>query len=107
MASLLYGGGLRLLECSELRVKDIDFDRGELTIRNGKGGKDRVTMLPSVLKKPLSEYLAHVKVQHEADLAAGRGTVALPGALRLKYPNAEREWAWQWVFRRRGSMWTR
>ena len=98
MTSLLYGGGLRLLECVELRVKDINFDRGELTIRDGKGGKDRVTMLPAALRKPLGEHLTHVKAQHDADLAAGRGRVALPGALRLKYPNAAREWAWQWVF---------
>jgi integron integrase len=98
MASLMYGAGLRLLECAELRVKDINFDRGELTIRDGKGGKDRVTMLPGALRKPLLDHLARVKGQHESDLAAGRGTVALPGALRLKYPNAASEWAWQWVF---------
>ena len=98
MASLLYGGGLRLLECAELRVKDIGIDRGELTIRDGKGGKDRVTMLAMALKKPLGEHLGRVKSQHEVDLSAGRGAVALPGALRLKYPNAAREWAWQWVF---------
>jgi integron integrase len=98
MASLMYGAGLRLLECAELRVKDINFDRGELTIRDGKGGKDRVTMLPSVLGEPLRRHLEQVKVQHQADLKAGRGTVALPGALRTKYPNAPVEWAWQWVF---------
>jgi site-specific recombinase XerD len=88
MASLLYGAGLRLLECAELRVKDINFDRGELTIRDGKGGKDRVTMLPAAVKGPLLDHLARVKAQHDADLAAGRGSVALPGALRAKYPNA-------------------
>jgi integron integrase len=98
MASLMYGGGLRLLECVELRVKDLEFERGELTVRDGKGGKDRVTMLPVTLKRPLADHLARVKAQHEADLVAGRGTVALPGALRLKYPNAPLEWAWQWVF---------
>ena len=98
MASLMYGGGLRLLECAELRVKDVGFDRGELAIRDGKGGKDRLTMLPAALKSPLVDHLARVKAQHEANLAAGRGAVALPGALRLKYPNAPREWAWQWVF---------
>jgi integron integrase len=98
MTSLMYGAGLRLLECAELRVKDIHFDRGELTIRDGKGGKDRVTMLPGALRKPLLDHLACVKVQHESDLAAGHGTVALPGALRMKYPNAPSEWAWQWVF---------
>lgn len=98
MASLMYGAGLRLLECAELRVKDLNFDRGELTIRDGKGGKDRVTMLPAAVKQPLIEHLQRVKAQHDADLAAGRGTVALPGALRAKYPGAPREWAWQWVF---------
>ena len=98
MASLMYGAGLRLLECAELRVKDLNFDRGELTIRDGKGGKDRVTMLPAALRQPLVDHLARVKAQHDADLAAGRGRVALPGALRVKYPGAAREWAWQWVF---------
>lgn len=98
MASLMYGGGLRLQECVELRVKDISFDRGELTIRDGKGGEDRVTMLPTALRGPLADHLARVKAQHDADLRAGRGSVALPGALGAKYPNAAREWAWQWVF---------
>jgi len=78
-------------------VKDVDFERGELTIRDGKGGKDRVTMLPAVLKEPLRQHLARVKMQHQADLVNGRGSVALPGALRVKYPNAEREWGWQWM----------
>jgi integron integrase len=98
MASVLYGAGLRLLECVELRVKDIHFDRGELTVREGKGGKDRVTMMPATLKGPLAEHLKRVQSQHDADVRAGRGTVALPGALRLKYPNAPTEWGWQWVF---------
>jgi integron integrase len=98
MASLLYGSALRLLECSELRVKDINFDRSELTIRDTKGGKDRVTMLPGTLKTDLQEHLARVQAQHEKDVAAGRGSVALPGALNKKYPSASREWAWQWVF---------
>jgi len=98
MASLMYGAGLRLLECAELRVKDVNFDRGELMIRDGKGGKDRVTMLPGALKGPLREHLARIKAQHDADLAAGRGSVALPGALRAKYANAATEWAWQWAF---------
>lgn len=97
-ASLMYGAGLRLLECMELRVKDIDFDRGELIIRDGKGGKDRVTMLPAALREPLRDHLTRVKAQHESDLQKGRGRVALPGALRAKYASAEREWAWQWVF---------
>jgi integron integrase len=98
MASLMYGAGLRLMECAELRVKDVNVDRGELTIRDGKGGKDRVTMLPAAVREPLVDHLQRVKAQHDADLRAGRGTVALPGALRLKYPNAPREWGWQWVF---------
>jgi integron integrase len=98
MASLMYGAGLRLLECAELRVKDLNFDRGELTIRDRKGGKDRVTMLPASMKGPLADHLNRVKVQHDADLAAGRGSVALPGLLRAKYPSATFEWAWQWVF---------
>ena len=98
MASLMYGSGLRLMECMELRVKDVNFDRGELTIRDGKGGKDRVTMLPTALKARLVEHFTRVKAQHEAEVTAGRGSVALPGALRAKYPNAPREWAWQWVF---------
>jgi integron integrase len=95
MASLMYGAGLRLLECAELRVKDINFDRSELTIRNGKGGKDRVTMLPAALKRPL---LAHRSGSMLSTRPAGRGCVALPGALRAKYPTAPSEWAWQWVY---------
>lgn len=98
VASLIYGAGLRLLECAELRVKDINFDRGELTIRDGNGGKDRVTMLPTSIKGPLAQHLRRVKAQHDGDLMAGRGSVALPGSLRTKYPNAPFEWAWQWVF---------
>src|SRR5438093_1114562 len=98
MASLMYGAGLRLLECAELRVKDISFDRGELRIRDGKGRKDRVTVLPASSKQPLLDHLQRVKAQHEADLKAGRGSVALPDLLRLKYPNAPFEWTWQWVF---------
>ena len=93
MASLLYGAGLRLIECAELRVKDFNFDRGELTVRDGKGGKDRVTMLPAAVKRPLADHLTRVKAQHDADVAAGRGSVALPGALRTKYPGAPLEWA--------------
>jgi integrase len=98
MASLMYGVGLRLLECVELRVKDLNFDGGELTIRDGKGGKDRVTMLPASMKELLADHLNRVKAQHDADVAAGRGIVALPGLLRAKYPNAPFDWAWQWVF---------
>jgi integron integrase len=98
MASLLYGSGLRLLECAELRVKDVDFDRGEVRVRDPKGGRDRVTMVPNSVVEPLRAHLTAVKVQHEADLVAGRGAVALPGALGRKYPHATTEWAWQWVF---------
>jgi integron integrase len=98
MASLLYGAGLRLKECCELRFKDVDFERGELMVRDGKGGKDRVTMIPRTLQRPLRDHLLRVKRAHDADLAAGRGHVALPGSLRIKYPTAPGEWGWQWVF---------
>jgi integron integrase len=98
MASLMYGAGLRLLECASLRVKDLDFDRGEITIRGGKGDKDRVTMLPAALKRPLADHLARVREQHMRDLVAGRGSVELPTALGTKFSNAATEWGWQWVF---------
>jgi len=98
MASLMYGAGLRLLECATLRVKDVHLDRGELTIRDGKGGKDRVTVLPVMLRAPLREHLALGREQHVREVAAGLGRVAMPGALAAKYPGAAREWAWQWVF---------
>ena len=98
MASLLYGAGLRLLECARLRIKDVDFARHEIIVREGKGRKDRVTLLPARLKFPLSEHLDRVRTQHEKDLRIGRGSVALPDALRRKYSGASREWAWQWVF---------
>ena len=95
---LLYGTGMRLMEGLRLRVKDIDFDRNQIVIHDGKGAKDRVTMLPGKLKLELQRQLERVKLWHEKDLAAGLGVVWLPGALRVKYPNAEREWIWQWVF---------
>lgn len=98
MASLLYGAGLRLLECARLRVKDVDFTRGEITVRNGKGRKDRLTLLPASLQRPLAEHIARVRLQHERDQRKGRGSVALPDALSRKYPKASREWAWQWIF---------
>ncbi len=98
MASLLYGSGLRLSECLDLRVQDLDFERGEILVRNGKGAKDRVTMLPLSLKNPLREHLERVREIHRTDLAAGWGRVELPAALERKYPNAPTEWAWQWVF---------
>lgn len=98
MASLMYGTGLRLKECLCLRVKDIDFGRNEITVRSGKGVKDRVTVLPESLKIPLQEHLAKVREIHEQDLADGWGRVQLPNALDRKYPNAPVEWRWQWVF---------
>jgi integron integrase len=98
MASLLYGSGLRLLECAHLRVKDVDLTRREITVRDGKGRKDRVTMLPAAIAKPLGAHLEKVKQQHEADLRKGLGSVELPDALERKYPKAPWEWAWQWVF---------
>jgi len=97
MASLMYGAGLRLMECLRLRVQDIDFSRNEILVRDGKGGKDRITMLPESLKAPLQEHLKTVKGIHERDLADGWGRVLLPNALDRKYPNAPKEWRWQWV----------
>ena len=98
MASLLYGSGLRLMECVRLRVKDLDFERLQLTVRDGKGGKDRVTVLPSTLVDPLRRQLERARALHESDLSEGFGRVYLPHALARKYPNAEREWCWQYVF---------
>ena len=98
MAVLLYGSGLRLLECLRLRVKDLVFERAEIVVREGKGGKDRLTMLPAAAVEPLRRQLERVKALHERDLAAGYGAVYLPDALARKYPNAARELAWQWVF---------
>jgi integron integrase len=98
MAQLLYGSGLRLLECARLRVKDLEFDQHQLTVRDGKGAKDRVTMLPDRLTEPLQDHLRIVERLHEADLERGYGAVYLPAALARKYPNAPREWAWQYVF---------
>jgi integron integrase len=95
---LLYGTGMRVLEGLRLRIKDIDFERNETIVRDGKGGRDRHTVLPASLREPLEEHLARVRALHEADVAAGAGTVRLPGALAGKYPNAGREWPWQWVF---------
>jgi len=95
---LLYGTGMRLLEGLRLRVKDVDFARNQIMVRQGKGFKDRVTMLPGSLKAELQRHLERVKILHEADLKAGLGAVYLPYALAEKYANAEREWVWQWVF---------
>ncbi|MGH8604752.1 MAG: integron integrase, partial [Gammaproteobacteria bacterium] len=98
MASLLYGAGLRLMECLRLRVKDLEFKRRQIVVREGKGAKDRVTMLPERLIEPLRLHLEKVKARHQKDLSEGFGTVFLPYALERKYPNANREWAWQYVF---------
>jgi integron integrase len=98
MAMLLYGAGLRLMECLQLRVKDVDFSKNEIRVRSGKGDKDRVTMLPGAAKEPLLTHLQEVKRQHEEDIRKGLGRVALPDALERKYPNAGKEWGWQWIF---------
>lgn len=95
---LLYGAGLRLMECLRLRVKDIDFSRNEIVVRDGKGAKDRVTMLPQKAKEPLKARLEKVREMHRRDLSGGNGRVELPYALAKKYPSADREWAWQYVF---------
>ncbi len=97
-ASLLYGAGLRLMECSRLRIQDLDLRGAEILVRDGKGRKDRRTVLPQRLLSPLAAHLERVRRQHDADLAAGLGVVALPDALSRKYPNAAREWRWQWAF---------
>jgi integron integrase len=98
MALLLYGAGLRLLECARLRVKDIDFASNQIVVRAGKGERDRVTMLPAAVKADLARHLEAVRRQYDQDLRRGAGWVELPGALMRKYPNAGREWGWQWVF---------
>jgi integron integrase len=98
MAMLLYGAGLRLMECLRLRVKDIDFTTNQIVVRAGKGDKDRHTMLPTAVKEPLAKHLDLIKQQHQRDLDRGLGRVALPHALERKYPNARKEWVWQWVF---------
>jgi integron integrase len=98
MALLMYGAGLRLLECARLRVQDVDFASNQIVVRAGKGDKERVTMLPATGKADLARHLQRVKRQHERDLQCGAGWVELACALARKYPNAEREWPWQWVF---------
>ena len=98
MAQVLYGTGLRLMELLRLRVMDVDFERNQITVRSGKGDKDRVTMLPDSVRMALQEHLRRVRLLHEQDLGLGFGVVYLPEALARKYPNAGKEWAWQWVF---------
>ena len=98
VGSLLYGTGLRIMEAMRLRVKDVDFSRGEILVRDGKGGKDRVTMLPVRLVAPLRDQLLHERELHRVDLDEGFGAVWLPFALDRKYPSAAREWGWQYVF---------
>ena len=98
IAKLLYGSGLRLIECLRLRVKDIDFAQHQIIVRDGKGMKDRVTVLPDSLVEPLQEQLRRAQMLHQQDLDNGYGAVFLPTALDRKYPNANREWCWQYVF---------
>ena len=98
MATLMYGAGLRLLECLRLRIQDIDFGSRTITVRDGKGFKDRLTMLPAAALQPLRGHLEHVRCVHQQDLEEGHGRVLLPHGLERKYPNAAAEWGWQWVF---------
>ena len=98
MGMIMYGAGLCLIECLRLRVKDIDFSYKKITVREGKGGKDRVTMLPDVIIPAMQRHLQKIKKQHDKDLKDGFGTVELPYALAKKYPNADRAWGWQYVF---------
>jgi integron integrase len=98
MARMLYGTGMRLMECVRLRVKDVNFERNEIIVRDGKGGKDRVTMLPASLDEPLREHFKRVRVLFEQDRAEDVPGVYLPDALEKKYPNAGKEWGWFWVF---------
>jgi integron integrase len=98
MAKLLYGTGMRLMECVRLRVKDVDFAQNHIIVRDGKGFKDRMTVLPESIRAALTEHLRRVKLLHEQDLASGNGRVYLPYALSRKYPSADREWGWQYVF---------
>jgi integron integrase len=98
VGTVLYGSGLRLMECLTLRVKDVDLERGELRIRRGKGARDRVTVLARSACRPLAPHLERVQARHRRDVAAGGGWVAMPDALDRKYPTAGRSWPWQWVF---------
>jgi len=98
MASLLYGSGLRVMECARLRNKDLDFESHQITVRRGKGQKDRVTMLPTAVKGPLAVHLERTRGLHDRDLKRDAGSVELPFGIARKYPRAKWEWGWQWVF---------
>jgi integrase len=98
MGQILYGSGLRLMECLRLRVKDVDFAQRHILVRDGKGFKDRVTLLPESVIAPLQQQLQYAKLIHGQDLKAGYGRTSLPDALSVKYPNADREWSWQHLF---------
>lgn len=98
MANLLYGTGMRLMECVRLRVKDVDFERREILIRDGKGAKDRITLLPESLADPLQAYLLHRRMLFDDDSRLGKASVYLPDALERKYPNAATDWVWQYIF---------
>ena len=107
IADLLYGAGLRLIEALRLRVKDLDFGFEQIIVRDGKGGKDRFTILPTKLIEPLREQLRTARKLHEANLRRGLGQVEMPFALERKYPNARTEWGWQFVFPSRSCALTR
>jgi len=98
MGMLIYGAGLHLMECLRLRVQDIDFSRNQILVRDGKGAKDRITMLPESERAGLQDHLKRVKKIHEKDLTEGWGHAPLPNALERRYRNASKEWLWQWVF---------
>jgi len=98
MAGLMYGAGLRLMECLRLRVQDVDFAANQITVRDGKGAQDRITMLPQASKRPLLEHLKFVREIHQRDVRDGWGRAFMPYALARKYPNAAAGWGWQWVF---------
>lgn len=98
MAQLMYGSGLRVSECVTLRIKDVEFGSNCIVVRNGKGAKDRTTVLPNRLRSDLQAHLTRVLALHKADLLAGSGHVPMPGGLQRKYPSASRSWAWQFVF---------
>jgi len=105
MAQLLYGSGLRLNECTSLRVKDVDLERRQLTVRAGKGNRDRITVLPDLAAAALVQHLERGRALHQRDLAAGAGRTTLPDALARKFPAAEGEWAWQYVFPSHRLVW--